>query len=123
MQVDNVDEAVHKPRSPTPQAALPSFPRPIVPDAPSKSTLALQGVDKALLQAEFIDPAHVLPLAELTKSDGGIPVLSERMKKRLVELGIVELFAGALIQLLEGNIFLSTSIFSADRAFTFLAPS
>ena len=82
-------------RSPTPQAALPSFPRPVVPDGPSKSTLALQGLDKALLGAELVDPSRTLPLDGIIRNPGELPVLSERMKKRLTELGIVELFAGA----------------------------
>lgn len=82
-------------RSPTPAAALPSFPLPVIPKAPSKATLALQGLDKALLNAELIDPALTIPLDALERPSGDLPVLSEKTKKRLVELGVSELFAGA----------------------------
>jgi ATP-dependent RNA helicase DDX51/DBP6 len=96
MQVDEpVEQEQPRHRSPTPQAALPSFPRPVAPDAPSKSALALQGVDKALLGAEIIDPSHTLPLDAITRGPGELPVLSDRMRKRLTDLGITELFAGA----------------------------
>lgn len=84
-------------RSPTPPAALPSFPLPVAPKAPSKATLALQGLDKALLNAELIDPALTLPLDALERPPNEGPVLSEKMKKRLVDLGVSELFAGARI--------------------------
>lgn len=84
----------------TPPAALPSFPLPIAPKAPSKATLALQGLDKALLNAELIDPSRTLPLDALERPSDEVPVLSEKMKKRLVDLGISELFAGARILVL-----------------------
>lgn len=94
------------PHSPTPPLpSLPVFPLPVAPDAPSKATLALQGLDKALLTAELIDPTLSVPLDSIDKHVGRSvsqnvqPVLSEKMKKRLRELGIVELFAGALILL------------------------
>lgn len=92
------------PHSPTPPLpSLPVFPLPVAPDAPSKATLALQGLDKALLTAELIDPTLSVPLDSIDKHVGRSacqnvqPVLSEKMKKRLRELGIVELFAGALM--------------------------
>lgn len=91
----------HSPTPPLP--SLPVFPLPIAPDAPSKATLALQGLDKALLTAELIDPTLSVPLDSIDKRVGRSacqnvqPVLSEKMKKRLRELGIVELFAGALM--------------------------
>ncbi|KAH7925484.1 P-loop containing nucleoside triphosphate hydrolase protein [Leucogyrophana mollusca] len=79
-------------RSPTPQAALPSFPLPAIPDAPSKSVLAVQGLDQALLGAEVVNPAASIPIPsegeEDTKSG-----LSGKTRKRLIELGITELFA------------------------------
>lgn len=94
------------PHSPTPPLpSLPVFPLPVAPDAPSKATLALQGLDKALLTAELIDPTLSVPLDSIDKHVGRSvsqnvqPVLSEKMKKRLRELGIVELFAGALMLL------------------------
>ncbi|KIK62486.1 hypothetical protein GYMLUDRAFT_501630 [Collybiopsis luxurians FD-317 M1] len=74
------------PNSPTPQPALPSFPLPALPNAPSKTTLALQGLDKALVDADIIPPSKTLPIND---SQG----LSEKMRKRLLDLGITELFA------------------------------
>ncbi|CCM04294.1 uncharacterized protein FIBRA_06465 [Fibroporia radiculosa] len=70
-------------------ATLPSFPLPTRPDAPSRSTLALQGLDKALVEAEIIDSA----LLQSFPSSGDSHGLSEKTKKRLLELGISELFA------------------------------
>ncbi|KAI5982755.1 hypothetical protein EDC04DRAFT_3150668 [Pisolithus marmoratus] len=70
---------------------LPLFPSPTAPDAPSKFVLAVQGVDKALLQAEVIDPATVLPV--LPSGEDEQTGLTERTRKRLLELGISELFA------------------------------
>ncbi|PCH42274.1 DEAD-domain-containing protein [Wolfiporia cocos MD-104 SS10] len=79
-------------KSPTPPVALPSFPRPTRPDAPSKTTLALQGLDKALVEAELVDPAKTLLFSsELDPEDG--TGLSEKARKRLKDLGITELFA------------------------------
>jgi ATP-dependent RNA helicase DDX51/DBP6 len=80
--------------SPTPDLpnALPSFPLPALPDAPSKSLLALQGLDQALLGAELVSPSTVLPIPT-GKDDGGTK-LSEKTRKRLRDIGIVELFAG-----------------------------
>lgn len=79
-------------RSSTPPAALPAFPLPRRPDAPSKSTLALQGLDKALVEAELVNPStsHTLPESGDDSSSG----LTERTVRRLKELGITELFAG-----------------------------
>uniref|UniRef100_A0A0W0FST0 ATP-dependent RNA helicase n=1 Tax=Moniliophthora roreri TaxID=221103 RepID=A0A0W0FST0_MONRR len=76
-------------RSPTPPAVLPSFSLPALPDAPSQSILALQGLDQALVDAEVVDPSVVLPLPDNGRTMG----LSEWMVKRLHELGITELFA------------------------------
>ena len=72
--------------------ALPSFPLPALPDAPSKSLLALQGLDQALIDAELVSPSTVLPIPT-GKDDGGTR-LSEKMRKRLRDIGVVELFAG-----------------------------
>lgn len=88
---EGVTVAQSRPKSPTSQTALPSFPLPTVPDAPSKSELALLGLDKALLNAEVIDPSVVLPIPP---GDGDSAThLSEKMKRRLADLGITELFA------------------------------
>lgn len=82
-------------RSSTPPAALPVFPQPRRPEAPSKSVLALQGLDKALIEAEVVDPATTVPLDAgakdaLDERTG----LSGRIRSRLKDLGITELFAG-----------------------------
>lgn len=95
MEVDEPEAPPVPPhREPTPVVPLPSFPLPVQPNAPSKSTLALQGLDKALLEAEIIDPARVLPIDSLTRPEGQSPILSEKTKARLQELGITEFFAG-----------------------------
>jgi len=80
--------------SPTPDLpnALPSFPLPVLPDAPSKSLLALQGLDQALLDAALVSPSTVLRIP-IGKDDGGTR-LSEKTRKRLRDIGIAELFAG-----------------------------
>lgn len=96
----DLEEEVHagtsanrgRPRSQTPQAALPSFPLPRRPNAPSRSTLALQGLDKALIEAEIVNPTTLHPFASDGDDDGGTG-LGEKARKRLSELGITELFA------------------------------
>ena len=81
--------------------AFPSFPLPVAPDAPSKSALSLQGLDSALLAAELIDPSKTISVdalnAKHTSISGGLPVISEKTKKRLSELGILEFFAGMFL--------------------------
>ncbi|KAI0767938.1 P-loop containing nucleoside triphosphate hydrolase protein [Irpex lacteus] len=69
----------------TAESALPRFPLPRHPDAPSKSTLALQGQEKALIEAELIDPGT-------TASLEGVGI-GDKTAKRLKDLGIQELFA------------------------------
>lgn len=78
--------------SPEIAAALPSFPLPALPDAPSKSDLALLGLDQALVGADIVPPSTVLPIPT-GKEDGGTR-LSGRTRKRLRDIGITELFAG-----------------------------
>ncbi|CAA7267090.1 unnamed protein product [Cyclocybe aegerita] len=82
-----------KRRTATPEliGVLPSFPLPALPNAPSKNQLSLQGVDKALIDAELVSPSTILPVL-LGKDDGGTR-LSERMRKRLRDIGVIELFA------------------------------
>lgn len=87
-----VDEPRQK--SPTPEVALPSFPPPVLPEAPDKKTLTLQGLDKGLLQAEIVDSSRVEHVDGLDRPEGQLPVLSDKTKKRLKALGITELFAG-----------------------------
>ncbi|KAI0671592.1 DEAD-domain-containing protein [Trametes maxima] len=82
-----------RPKSPTPPVALPAFPQPRRPDAPSKTTLALQGLDRALYGAEVVDPATTVPLEDSQDTQGGRTGLSEKMRRRLNDLGVTELFA------------------------------
>jgi ATP-dependent RNA helicase DDX51/DBP6 len=83
-------EKIHRPQSP--EATLPSFPLPTLPNAPSKTDLALQGLDQALIDAEIVDPGKLMAIPE-GESSGGTG-LSEKTRKRLKDLGITELFAG-----------------------------
>ncbi|EAU85306.2 ATP-dependent RNA helicase [Coprinopsis cinerea okayama7 len=83
-----------------PVGFLPSFPLPKLPNAPSKATLALQGLDRKLIEAEIVDPSTVLPLPgpddddDETKDGDDIRIrLGSKTRKRLAELGITELFA------------------------------
>ncbi|KAF9565389.1 DEAD-domain-containing protein [Agrocybe pediades] len=91
IEADEIDVSQEKPSTPEVLPALPSFPLPAHPNAPSKSVLALQGLDEALLGAELVSPSTTLSIP-LGKDDGGTR-LSERMRKRLRDLGITELFA------------------------------
>jgi hypothetical protein len=84
---------VPKARRSTPPPALPSFPLPALPNAPSKTDLALQGLDKNLVEAEIVDSATLLPISAEGDDDAGTG-LTQRTRKRLMELGIKELFAG-----------------------------
>lgn len=81
-----------RPQARTPEATLPSFPLPALPDPPSASILALQGLDQALVDAEIVDPATVMTIPD--GEDNGGTGLSEKIRKRLKDLGITELFAG-----------------------------
>jgi len=91
VEMEAIEDIEKSPESPVLEAPLPSFPLPALPDAPSKSILALQGLDRGLLDANIITPSTVLPLS--ADSDG-VTNLSEKMRRRLNELGITELFAG-----------------------------
>ena len=73
---------------------LASFPLPVQPVAASKTTLALQGLDKALLEAELVDPKLTVSVEEFTGPNGPLRTVSEKTKKRLLDLGITEFFAG-----------------------------
>ncbi|KAJ6466583.1 P-loop containing nucleoside triphosphate hydrolase protein [Mycena vitilis] len=95
MQEPEPQDVIPEDPEPAPSAplpSLPSFPLPALPDAPSKSVLALQGLDRALVGAEIVDPAGVLSIPADGDDDGGTG-LSAKARKRLLELGIVELFA------------------------------
>ncbi|KAG6373406.1 P-loop containing nucleoside triphosphate hydrolase protein [Boletus reticuloceps] len=91
---DSEDEELPSMQKPLaiPAGTLPSFPLPTAPSAPPKSVLAMQGIDKALVHAEVISPASVVPLstAEQDPYDSG---LSLKTRRRLFDLGISELFA------------------------------
>lgn len=82
-----VDEPVHKP-------ALPQFPLPTRPNAPSKTELALQGLDRAQIEAELVDPSSTLSIN--LDGDSDRSVLDLKTRKRLIDLGINDLFAGIL---------------------------
>ncbi|KAG2157941.1 P-loop containing nucleoside triphosphate hydrolase protein [Suillus bovinus] len=83
--------------------SLPVFSLPTLPDAPPKSVLALQGLDQALVEAEVVNPSSRLPI--LPEGDDVRTGLSERTRRRLIELGITELFAvqTALLPFLLGS--------------------
>ncbi|KAJ7086115.1 DEAD-domain-containing protein [Mycena belliarum] len=81
-----------EPALPAPLPFLPSFPLPTIPNAPSKSDLALQGLDRALVGAELVDAAGILPIPSDGDDDGGTG-LGKKTRKRLLDLGIIELFA------------------------------
>lgn len=52
----------------------------------------MQGIDKALVHAKAINPAAVTPLSTAAQDhDTG---LSSKTRRRLLDLGISELFAG-----------------------------
>ncbi len=106
MDVDNVgsleeDHGERKVKSPSRSqspnfvGALPSFPLPTLPNAPSKTDLALQGLDKALVDAEVVWEGSNGPALGLDDDNEGRKLgLSGRMNRRLKELGITDLFAG-----------------------------
>jgi len=85
------------------ESMLPKFPLPVLPHAPSKVDLALQGLDQALVEAEFIDPSYVLPIATDEEKDTRL-CLSVKMGRSLRDLGIREFFAGEYeSQVLDSN--------------------
>ncbi|KAF9048459.1 P-loop containing nucleoside triphosphate hydrolase protein [Panaeolus papilionaceus] len=97
MVVDKED-AITAERAPSPPfesskqpAPLPFFPLPTLPNAPSKSALALQGLDKALIDAQLVSPSTTLAVPS-GNEDGGTR-LNEKLRKRLHDIGITELFA------------------------------
>ncbi|KAF9649855.1 DEAD-domain-containing protein [Thelephora ganbajun] len=71
--------------------ALPQFPLPTRPDAPSKIELALQGLNRAQIEAELVDPNSTLPIH--LDADHNQSFLGLKTRKRLIELGVNELFA------------------------------
>jgi ATP-dependent RNA helicase DDX51/DBP6 len=76
-----------------PPPSLPSFPLPVLPNLPSQFDLARQGLDRGLAHAELVQATTVLPINNENDHDPETR-LSLRMRKRLKELGIIELFAG-----------------------------
>jgi len=84
---------------------LPIFPSSTFQKAPSKSALSLQGLGRALIDAEVIDPDMILPVPMEGADDGG-SCLSEKIRKRLHESGITELFAGVSVILFLSQCFL-----------------
>jgi ATP-dependent RNA helicase DDX51/DBP6 len=101
----------------SPEITLPLFPLPTVPEPPSRSVLALQGIDQGLIDAEIIDPKVTVPIPD-GDDDGGTG-LSEKTRKRLRNLGIAELFAGMLLYTtLVAGILLKHSLRSSNEGFT-----
>ena len=85
----------HRPLSPTPPpSSLHRFPLPSRPHAPEKAELASQGLDRALASAQLVDPLLSTPLSP-DEEGNDFTGLSARTLRRLRDLGIVELFAGA----------------------------
>lgn len=72
--------------------ALPLFPLPTHPNAPSKAELALQGLDRAQVEAEFVDLSSTFSIS--LDTDGSQSILSLKTRKRLIDLGVNDLFAG-----------------------------
>ena len=72
--------------------ALPLFPLPTHPDAPSKAELALQGLDRAQIEAELVDPNSTLSID--LDADNNNSALGLKTRRMLIDLGINELFAG-----------------------------
>ncbi|KAG0695500.1 DEAD-domain-containing protein [Suillus ampliporus] len=99
-------------KSQEPQMSLPVFSLPTLPDAPPKSILALQGLDQALVGAEVVNPSSRLPI--ISKGDDTRTGLSERTRRRLIELGITELFAvqTALLPFLLGSSAMRRSLYA-----------
>ncbi|KAH7909502.1 DEAD-domain-containing protein [Hygrophoropsis aurantiaca] len=85
----SMDKPVRKSISPRP--ALSAFPLPAAPEAPPKSVLALQGLDQAMLGATTVNPGISISIVD--EQEDITFALSERTRKRLLELGITELFA------------------------------
>jgi ATP-dependent RNA helicase DDX51/DBP6 len=75
-----------------PDRALPLFPLPTRPDAPSKTELALQGLNRAQIEAELVDPNSTLPIN--LDADNSQSILGLKTRKRLIDLGVNDLFAG-----------------------------
>jgi hypothetical protein len=82
------------PDFPSTLPALPSFPRPTRPAPPSKAILALQGLDRAIIDAQIVDPASNAPIPRPGSLDSNGLGLDDQMLERLAELGIESLFAG-----------------------------
>lgn len=97
--------------SPPPPSSIPSFPLPTQPNAPLKSELASQGLDRALARAQLVDPSISTPLSfEEDEGDKDAQTgLTLKTRSRLKELGIEELFAGAFALTI-------ADFFSCDRS-------
>jgi ATP-dependent RNA helicase DDX51/DBP6 len=89
---------IHTPTPPPPP--LQRFPLPSRPHAPEKSVLASQGLDRALARAQLVDPLLSTPLS-FDENGDDVTGLSTKALRRLRDLGIVELFAGVLLYIME----------------------
>jgi ATP-dependent RNA helicase DDX51/DBP6 len=85
------------PPPPSPPPYLQRFPLPSRPHAPEKSELASQGLDRALVSAQLVDPLLSTPLSLGDENGDDVTGLSARTLRRLRDLGIVELFAGVCV--------------------------
>jgi ATP-dependent RNA helicase DDX51/DBP6 len=66
-----------------------------LPDAQDKTELVKQGLDRALARAQTVDPQQSTPLPLNEEDESANIGLSAKTLRRLKELGITELFAGA----------------------------
>lgn len=81
---------------------LPAFPLPVAPDPPSRAQLAAQGADPAYADATVIDPSVTQPIDTVD--------ISDKIKRRLKDLGIESLFAGKFVpRALDLNLLSDTS--------------
>lgn len=69
---------------------LAAFPMPSEQVAASQKALALQGLDPRLIEAEIVDSTRTIPM---DGPDAGL-CLGSKIRMRMKELGITELFAG-----------------------------
>ncbi|KAF8577584.1 ATP-dependent RNA helicase [Ramaria rubella] len=77
-------------------APLAAFPMPSAPVAASQKSLALQGLDPGLIDAEIVDSSRTAPIDSSGTDSLTTPLnlgLSIKTRNRLKELGISELFA------------------------------
>jgi ATP-dependent RNA helicase DDX51/DBP6 len=88
-----LEPSAHISRSPSPPYLEP-FPLPMPVAAPNPEILSRQGLPAGLEDAEFVDQELKVSVDQIgAKSAKGV---SERMRKRLKEIGVEDFFAGTL---------------------------